>query len=98
MASQTTTEQRRVHLLIRGRVQGVFFRASMQREARAQGVTGWARNTFDGHVEAEVQGPSDAVHAILIWSRQGPKLARVDAVEEHDLSPTPGEQDFTIRR
>ena len=98
MENDKSPPRRRVHLLIRGRVQGVFFRASMQREARSHGVTGWVRNTFEGHVEAEVQGHPDAVHAGLVWSREGPTFARVDAVEERELDPVGGEQGFSIRR
>ena len=70
-----------LHLLIHGRVQGVFFRQSMQREAQYQGVSGWVRNRSDGAVEAVVQGEPAAVEAILRWSRRGPERAHVERVE-----------------
>ena len=68
------------HLLIQGRVQGVWFRESMRREAERLGVTGWVRNTPDGAVEAVVQGPAEAVDALIEWARSGPSMARVDGI------------------
>ncbi len=69
------------HLVIRGRVQGVFFRNSMQREAQDLAVTGWVRNCDDGAVEAMVQGESDAVEALLRWAQRGPTLAEVESID-----------------
>lgn len=68
------------HLLIQGRVQGVWFRESMRREAERLGVTGWVRNTPDGAVEAVAQGPAEAVDALIEWARSGPPMARVDGI------------------
>lgn len=62
-------------------MQGVGFRYSMQLEARRLGVTGWVRNRHDGSVEATVQGPVEAVEALIAWSRRGPPGARVTGVE-----------------
>jgi acylphosphatase len=64
-------------LLIYGRVQGVWFRESMRREADRLGVTGWVRNRLDGTVEAVVQGTPDAVAAITRWASRGPEDAQV---------------------
>ena len=60
------------HLLIHGRVQGVWFRESMRSEAERLGVAGWVRNAPDGSVEAVVQGPAEAVDALIEWARNGP--------------------------
>jgi acylphosphatase len=70
-----------LHLLISGRVQGVGFRWSMCEAALEHGARGWVRNRRDGRVEAVIDGPADAVEAMLRWSRHGPRAARVDAVE-----------------
>jgi acylphosphatase len=68
-------------LVARGRVQGVWFRESMRREAEALGVTGWVRNRPDGTVEAVVQGSAPAVEAITQWARRGPEAAEVTDLE-----------------
>ncbi len=68
------------HLVISGQVQGVCYRASMVREARRLGVTGWVRNRSDGSVEAMVAGTAEQVAAIMNWARRGPAAAHVDHV------------------
>lgn len=83
------------NLRIAGRVQGVGFRAGLRDEAERLGVSGWARNRRDGSVEASVQGPDAAVHALLAWARHGPPAARVDTlratpVTERDAPRYPG--------
>lgn len=83
------------HLKIFGRVQGVFFRESMCRQAQALGVTGWVRNCRDGTVEALVQGSEDAVAAMIEWAKGGPEMARVERVE---ISAASGEYTDFERR
>lgn len=73
-------------LKIFGRVQGVYFRESMCREAQHLGITGWVRNNRDGTVEAVVQGTATAVAAIIRWAEIGPELAQVDQVEISEVS------------
>ena len=63
-----STIRRRV--VVRGRVQGVFFRDTCRREARFRGVTGWVRNAADGSVEAAFEGNPAAVEAMIDWSRR----------------------------
>ena len=72
---------KRNHVVIEGRVQGVFFRASMQQVARSLDLTGWARNLPDGRVEAIVEGAEHNMRAMLDWCRQGPPHAVVRQVE-----------------
>ncbi|MDP1646030.1 MAG: acylphosphatase [Thiobacillus sp.] len=69
------------HLRIHGRVQGVWFRESMCREAERLGVTGWVRNAPDGSVEAVIQGSAEAVDTLTGWARSGPPQARVERIE-----------------
>ena len=73
--------QKRIHLVVRGRVQGVYFRASAKREARQLGLTGWVKNRNDGAVELLAEGEEDQVKDFLAWAQHGPSTARVDKVE-----------------
>ncbi|WP_159728430.1 acylphosphatase [Methylosinus sp. Ce-a6] len=69
-----------VRIIVRGRVQGVGFRAFVAREARRLALAGWARNCDDGAVEIVAAGPRDALDSLIATARRGPALARV-----HDL-------------
>jgi acylphosphatase len=86
----------RLRLLVRGRVQGVWFRESCRRQADAAGVAGWARNLADGGVEVVLEGPTAAVRTVATWCRSGPPRAEVTAVEQVDEPPT-GERGFRVR-
>ena len=70
------------HVTIRGRVQGVGYRAFVDHEARARDLEGWVRNLRDGSVEALFAGPAEVVTAMIAACARGPSLARVDAVQE----------------
>lgn len=71
----------RVHALISGRVQGIFYRASARSEAIKRNLIGWVKNTSDGKVELIAQGPKHEVDDFLDWCRSGPMLAEVTEVE-----------------
>lgn len=71
----------RAHVLISGRVQGVFFRYETSMRARTRGVGGWVRNLPDGRVEAVFEGRREAVDSMIRWCREGPRLAQIDSVE-----------------
>lgn len=68
------------HLVITGRVQGVWYRESMRQEAERLGVAGWVRNRRDGSVEAMLQGEESAVAALIDWAWQGPPAAEVSDI------------------
>ena len=72
-----------LRVVIRGRVQGVGFRAWTQHQAQLHDLEGWVRNLGDGSVEAMLTGPMDRLELMLKALRQGPHGARVDAVEEY---------------
>jgi len=84
----------RVH--VRGRVQGVWYRQSCAEQARARGAAGWVRNLPDGRVEAWIEGPREAVEAVLAWCRTGPPAARVTGLEIADVTPC-GAGRFEVR-
>ena len=67
--------------MVRGDVQGVFFRDSCRQQASALGVRGWVGNRPDGAVEAVVAGPPDALEELVRWAHEGPPRARVESVE-----------------
>ena len=71
----------RVHIFIRGRVQGVFFRSETMYEAKQLGVTGWVRNISDGRVEAIFEGEQENVKALIEFCKRGPPGARVTNVD-----------------
>jgi acylphosphatase len=84
------------HVVVSGRVQGVGFRYTLEREAAAAGVSGWARNTPEGTVEAVLEGPPPAVEGILGWMRRGPRGAVVVSVDVTEVAPQ-GLTGFMIR-
>jgi len=73
-----------LHMVVRGGVQGVGYRAFVEHEAHRRGLRGWVRNRRDGSVEAVFAGPRDAVVAMIEACRRGPYAARVDALDDRD--------------
>ena len=71
----------RAHVLISGRVQGVWYRASAKDKAEQLGLKGWVKNTYDGNVEAAFEGEEDSVESMIAWCHEGPKLANVTNVK-----------------
>ena len=86
----------RIRVRAHGRVQGVFFRDSVRREAERRGVVGWARNCADGTAEAVFEGDADAVAAMVAFVRRGPGHSSVDRVEE-SREPPEGLSGFGVR-
>lgn len=86
----------RRRVVVRGRVQGVFFRDSMRERARAHGVAGWVCNRADGAVEAVLEGPEEAVERVLRFAKTGPPRASVSDVQVSEEEPA-GLHGFEIR-
>lgn len=76
---------RSVRVIVSGRVQGVGYRWFAHEIARAHGITGWVRNRRDGTVEAELHGDAEAIDDATSALRQGPRSARVDALQIADV-------------
>ncbi|MBN8608966.1 MAG: acylphosphatase [Deltaproteobacteria bacterium] len=87
---------KRIHLVIRGRVQGVYYRASAVREAKRLGLTGWVKNRPDSGVELVAEGEEDQVKDFLAWAQHGPSTARVDKIDTRWRSYTGEFASFTI--
>jgi acylphosphatase len=83
-------------VVVRGAVQGVFFRVEARDRARSLGLGGWVRNTPEGAVEAVFEGDDQRVESIVDWCRGGPRGAQVDDVDVTWAAPE-GEKDFAIR-
>jgi acylphosphatase len=86
----------RRRVIVRGLVQGVFFRDSARRLAQRHGVSGWVANRADGAVEAVFEGEADAVERLVAFSRKGPRGAEVKSVEVTEEEPE-GLSGFAVR-
>lgn len=96
MSETDHTAPVRRRVVVRGRVQGVGFRASCAHRAAAAGLRGWVRNRADGTVEAVFEGGVAAVEALVAWCAEGPPFARVTRVDVADEPPA-GEGRFAAR-
>jgi acylphosphatase len=86
----------RKRVVVRGRVQGVFFRDSTRRQASSRGVAGWVSNRPDGAVEAVFEGEPEAVESLVRFATEGPRAADVEEVEVADEQPE-GLSGFEVR-
>jgi acylphosphatase len=87
---------KQLQLVIRGRVQGVYFRASTQREAKRLGLCGWVKNRGDGSVEVLAEGEEASIRELFGWAQKGPSAARVERVDTRWRSFTGEYADFRI--
>lgn len=86
-----------VRFVVRGKVQGVWFRAATQQQAVALQLQGYARNLPDGSVEVLAQGDDQSITALEAWLWQGPLLAVVTDVQRLDDTSAPALSGFTAR-
>ncbi len=86
---------KRVHIIVRGRVQGVFFRATTQEAANRAGVRGWVQNSADGAVEIVAEGDEAQIAEFTSWCRKGPPLAEITDI---DFKEEPATGDYTSFR
>jgi acylphosphatase len=86
-----------IHVIISGRVQGVWFRANTKQKAEILGLTGWVRNTADGDVEAVFEGDEKYVKEMLDWCHHGPPFAKVENIIVKNQEPTNSYTNFSIR-
>ena len=86
-----------VHILIKGKVQGVYFRASCKDMADQLDIRGWVRNTVEGHVEVMACGEATKINRLLAWCRQGPPGARVEEALMEEITELVFEK-FSIER
>jgi acylphosphatase len=91
------TELVRAHVIISGRVQGVFFRVATLEKAKKSKVAGWVKNKHDGSVEAVFEGEKSLVDSVLQWCQQGPPGSRVDNVNTEWETYTGDFSEFDIR-
>lgn len=89
--------EKRVHIIVRGLVQGVGFRMFVHREASARNLAGWTRNLPDGTVEIEAQGNAGMVDELVKQSRIGPSRSQVNSIAVREIAPDNAENDFSIR-
>ncbi len=87
---------KRFHAIVRGRVQGVFYRVSAREQAMALKITGFVRNLPDGSVELDAQGEDHALDQFIHWCRHGPPNARVEHVEMNWLTEVTQAESFRV--
>jgi acylphosphatase len=92
----TTRPPTRLRAVVRGRVQGVGFRASVLHEGTKLGLAGWVRNLSDGSVELEAEGEGEVLDRLLAFLKRGTRSARVDSVTTDWLAPTGLPRPFTV--
>lgn len=93
----TETGERQVRVEVRGRVQGVWYRAGTRERARELGLMGWVRNREDGSVELVARGAPGSIDALVAWCRRGPPGARVVGVDVLEEAPGGRLAEFEIR-
>lgn len=85
------------HVIVKGRVQGVFFRDYTQRQAEQLNLTGWVRNLRDGSVETVICGSEDNISSMLEWLKAGSPHSRVDNLQKEEIDSDEKYTSFEVR-
>ena len=85
------------HIIVKGKVQGVFFRKYTQQKAVELSLKGWVKNRHDGNVEIFAQGDEEMIKQLLAWCWQGSPKSNVEAVESHDAGTNMQLNSFSVR-
>lgn len=88
-------DKKAYHIIVKGKVQGVFYRRSTYKKAMELSVDGWVRNLENGDVEIEAEGAPEAISELIAWCGEGPKNAVVSAIESQEITPK-GHSGFSI--
>lgn len=88
--------KKRVMVRVTGRVQGVFFRVAAQKKAQALGLTGVARNEYDGTVTVDIEGTPEDVDTMIVWCKEGSDHAAVTDIATQEIEPV-GYTGFSIQ-
>ena len=97
MKTTPSSEKRRIHVFVTGRVQGVSFRFYTRKKAMQLGLQGWVRNLPDGRVEVIAEGHEERLEQLLQWCRQGPSMAQVKEIRADWENQSEALVDFAIR-
>ncbi len=90
-------KKKALHIIVKGKVQGVFYRKTTHKKAIELGLTGWVKNLRDGSVEIEVEGPESQMVEFVTWCATGPKNAEVSQLIQQEIEGK-GFKDFSIMR
>ena len=97
MQRDNTSVEKRLHIIVTGRVQGVGFRFFTKDNAGMYNVTGWVRNCANGSVEAEAQAPQEMLNKFCEEVKKGPFMGSVSDFQTQEIEPVPGDNSFHIR-
>jgi len=88
---------KRAHIILTGRVQGVFFRDGTKNKARALGLKGWVRNVDSDKVEVMAEGEEDKLRELVEYCKKGPDAAEVSDIEIEYSDASGGFEGFSVR-
>ncbi len=87
----------RIHMLVSGQVQGVYFRENTRKKAEELGISGWVQNMLDGRVEIVAEGNKEKLEELARWAKQGPAFAKVEEFQTDWQEYKGGLEEFQIR-